>query len=421
MVLFRAVLPPHPRPFPPKRGTMGKRVNRSPTNQPQYLKVILAMSHRPVNHAPSRRIPSLDGLRALSILLVMLGHAQSTMDAPASLQGFLVIVADASLGVSIFFVISGYLITGLLLNENKKYGVISLKDFYIRRFFRIIPAFWFFLAVICCLAWAGYITVTRRDAWTAFLFVRNYQLSTSWWIGHSWSLSVEEQFYLLWPLSLVFLGKRRATYLAVGIILISPALRILTYFLLPGWKGNIGIMLHTRADCLMFGCSAALLADSTRFQSLLARAFAYKAHWIAACFLFLVDPLLALKLRGGYTLSLGFTFQGVGILLLLIWLVRNENSLIGKLFNAGPVVHVGVLSYSLYLWQQLFLTPLNTTFAGRFPLNLLCAFVVAELSYFVVERQFLALRERFRWGTQLRARVPSIEPVATSAAVPSGV
>jgi len=136
-----------------------------------------------------KRIPSLDGLRALSILLVVIGHWAGT-------YGFPVALSYAFLGVRIFFVISGYLITTLLLQERSQTTTISLSEFYVRRAYRILPAATVFLATML---------ITRRQELTwyhaamAVLYLADFDPTRPMFFGHLWSLSVEEQFYLLWP------------------------------------------------------------------------------------------------------------------------------------------------------------------------------------------------------------------------------
>jgi peptidoglycan/LPS O-acetylase OafA/YrhL len=139
------------------------------------------------------RIPSLDGVRAISILLVIAGHwtETHTTGVKADIAG-----AFANLGVRIFFVLSGYLITRLLLEEQATTGEISLRQFYLRRARRILPASLFFMLTV-------FIWYHRELRWqhalAALLYVTNFDPGHPWFLGHLWSLSVEEQFYFLWP------------------------------------------------------------------------------------------------------------------------------------------------------------------------------------------------------------------------------
>jgi peptidoglycan/LPS O-acetylase OafA/YrhL len=167
--------------------------------------------HTPVKN--KRSIPSLDGLRALSIFVVIIAHCNWYL--PAAIQdslAFRVVIGNGSLGVAIFFVISGYLITGLLLREFDKTGTVSLKRFYFRRTLRIFPPFYAFLAVVGLL-WAMGVAMVGVDL-RSFLAAATYTVAyypgmKMGMIFHSWSLSIEAQFYLLWPLTFLIWHRRQ--------------------------------------------------------------------------------------------------------------------------------------------------------------------------------------------------------------------
>ncbi len=356
-----------------------------------------------------RRISGLDGLRAVSILLVLLGHAGETLPVHTAWTDTLVLfLGNSRGGVLTFFVISGYLITYLLRRELEGRGRVSLRGFYLRRVLRIFPAFYTYLLVIAALALAGLVTMRASELLSAGTFTLNYWLvlpfdtdtsSGYWFIGHFWTLALEEQFYLLWPLSLVLLGLRRARWVAVALIALTPALRLVTYLLWPDLRENIGTMLHTSSDSLMIGCLLALLQGEGWFETRVKVLVSAGTAAVAALFLFVVSPVLAERFGGMYVLPVGTTLDAFAIGLILLYLTRHPASAVGKVLNARPVVFVGVLSYSLYLWQQLFLTPLNRTVFGVFPLNLAACFVVAWLSYRLIEKPFLRLRDRQRLRT----------------------
>src|ERR1700722_13578240 len=158
------------------------------------------------------RIPSLDGLRAIAISLVFIGHA-----AAQTAEGghFFFLWVYANFGVQIFFVISGYLITTLLLREHDRTGSISLADFYRRRAYRILPAAYAFILTIFVLQWK---TLTKWDVSSSLLYLLNYDSGRPWNLGHLWSLSVEEQFYLLWPLTLLLFFRNRVKILAAAFL-----------------------------------------------------------------------------------------------------------------------------------------------------------------------------------------------------------
>jgi len=348
------------------------------------------------------RIASLDGLRAVSIALVVGYHAVNAatqIRVHRDYEGPWQHLLNGGLGVSIFFVISGFLITHLLLREMRKSGTISLKDFYIRRTFRIWPAFFFYLGIVVLLYWFHVIGIARRDVVAAGTFVFNYVPHVgNPLVAHSWSLAVEEQFYLFWPIVLLLLGSRRATWIALAFVLICPVLRLMEVLLLPA--SNMFIvrmweMTHTRIDTLMFGCLVALTAEQTKVQRIIDRCLALRLHWVGLVYLFYGRSFLSLFLPSSVRLAIDDSLLGLSITLLIVWLVRYATSPVGRVFNSRVLVHLGAISYSLYLWNPIFCVPQNKGWTGMFPANVLCSIAMAEVSYFAIEQPFLRARSRF--------------------------
>lgn len=350
---------------------------------------------------PTRNIPSLDGLRAISIGLVIFSHCAAIMS--RSFRG--IPVREVSLvgqqGVDVFFVISGFLITYLLLKEVGASGSISLRRFYLRRFFRIFPAFYFFLFVLGLLALAGAISLNAHGYICAATYTYNYCRTASGWVlGHCWSLSLEEQFYLLWPPCLVLLGRKKSTYVAIAIIVLSPVSRGVSYFVAPSFRGAEGIMLHTRLDTIMFGCLIALLYEHAIFNRLSKR-FLYPGLVMMSAFLFLiVSPFIEARFQAKYAWTIGYTLRALFISVVLVYAMQNPVSLLGRILNGRVIRHIGVISYSLYLWQQLFTGP----YAFWFPLNLLVVLACAETSFLLVERPAFRLRDKI----EKKVRAPAL-------------
>ena len=346
----------------------------------------------------SNRLPSLDGLRAVSICMVVIGHCSSTI--PGLSRTALTLVrffGNGGLGVSIFFVISGFLITTLLVREYQATQHLNLKNFYIRRAFRIFPAFYAYWLVVLVLELFGCIQVSHSDLFSSAVYIWNYvpRNVDTWFLGHTWSLSVEEQFYLLWPLILAFVTPKRATSVAIALIVAEPFLRISSYFLLPSSRPLIGMMVHTRADSLMIGALLALVSLDEVQRGLVKRIAALPLIPVGGLCFLLADALLTRFFGGKYLLPIGYTVQNVAIAILVTYVVYLDTTPLARFLNQAAIVHLGVISYSLYIWQQLFLTTKNTTITGRFPLNIVCALLVAELSYFFLEKPFLRWRRRF--------------------------
>lgn len=357
-----------------------------------------------VHSQPEGRIVGLDGLRGISILLVLAGHGWSTLP---STWGFAVLapyLANAKLGVQTFFVISGFLITYLLRREREKTGTISLKAFYVRRVLRIFPALYVFLLVLTLIRKLGWISTTYADIVISGTFLTNYKhflpFSSNedyWFVGQFWTLSLEEQYYLLWPATILIFGMLRAEKLALLIVLTAPFARIATYFAFPGSRGQLGMMLHTGADPIMVGCLAALWQGRPLFEKMLNRLSSWYWPSSTLLFLFVVSPWLNDRFRGMYSVTVGISFNSIAVAFLMLWVIRHPRSFPVRLLSTPLARHVGVLSYSLYLWNPLFLTPnKNQSWTGAFPTNFFICFVIAELSYWVVERPFLRLRDYYR-------------------------
>ena len=332
-----------------------------------------------------QRIPSLDGLRAISITLVILSHLVKwrhvTLDR---------VETYGILGVHVFFVLSGYLITNLLLREYDRSCTISLRDFYIRRAFRIFPAAFVFVAVVIVLYW-------HQLRWyhvaAALAYVANMDLSRPWFFGHLWSLSIEEQFYLLWPFA-VKKWHRHKSVILLCVFLATPVFRTALYALRI--RNGIAGSLPVYADQLAIGCLLAVFAP--RLPKI--RGYVAVAMLMVVIFepwfsgsspartlfqLFVLRPLLHLSIAG---------------------LVLHVIQVPYRALNWSPVAWLGKISYSVYLWQELFCS--NPTLHLGYAL-VLPALACACLSYYLVEQPMLRLREKL---ARNQPRSPSLSPVA---------
>lgn len=213
----------------------------------------------------TRSIPSLDGLRGVSILLVMLGHARGTRGFSSWIPPL--VTDHASLGVQIFFVISGYLITTLILDEERTTGKISLNLFYARRTIRIFPPLYLFLLCLTIGLWTGMIELPRYNLLFAATYMMNFVPSgTGTWVtGHLWSLSAEEQFYLVWPAAIRFAGRARALAFAAILAVTCPLLALA----LVQTKHQLGFrVLGVFSDSIACGCVLAGIMPWLRGQKL---------------------------------------------------------------------------------------------------------------------------------------------------------
>lgn len=331
-------------------------------------------------------LPSLDGFRGISILIVVLGHAFNN---PIRLF-------PGSFGVSIFFVISGFLITTLLLKEQTVSGTIHLKQFYIRRVLRIFPVAYLYLFVLVLLKFIFDLKIPATSFLSAALYMRNtsilYAPVWEWPTGHYWSLSVEEQFYLLFP----FILKRN---LKLYIVIIISLLIIIPLANIP--YDNHSIQSHFLLVFveILRGLSGILIGSL--FSILLYFGFIpphpiKKGKGIISLFLLLIAALIHSRLLLSIPAAAA---QPIIALLIIINLAESKNFFF-RFLNNRVLVYIGKLSYSLYIWQQLF--TLNQPWANSFKggnsivLNLAALALVSFISYNFYEKYFLNLKNRLR-------------------------
>jgi peptidoglycan/LPS O-acetylase OafA/YrhL len=345
-------------------------------------------------------LSSLDGLRAFSIVLVFICHGAAGSGHTTSLTNYL-----GPLGVTIFFVISGTLITWLMLREKEETGVLSLQDFYVRRALRILPLFWLLILCVLALRSLHLISISGWDIFRAFTFTHDYPFRAhgeyAWWLGHTWSLSVEEQFYLLWPSLFALLPRKKSMALAGTIAFSGPVLLLASYYLLPFFRSHEGFMFHTRVDALMMGCFAAYLLDSPRWRERIKKIPAGPVLLASSLFVLAVVPYalgcfpLHSLARNLVTLIMP-SLSALAIAASLLTLVAGKTGIVHALFNQPAVAHLGKLSYSLYIWQQLLLSPYSISTVPSLLWRVLAIYGMSLCSFNLVEMPFLKLRKKFR-------------------------
>jgi peptidoglycan/LPS O-acetylase OafA/YrhL len=288
------------------------------------------------------------------------------------------------------------LICGRLLDENERTGGISLGSFYIRRVFRILPPAFAYLALVGALALAGFIVVIPREWLSSVFFSRNYIVmppDSGWYTGHFWSLAVEEHFYLIWPAALMSLGSSRARRYTPLIAIGVAIWRVADFHLFHGqiWPGvlsdSVYVRTDTRFDGLLWGCWIALIASVPAYRAILVRRLSATAITILivaliACIA--LDPPLQMA------------WEAFLVPIILVGTVLNPRMLFSRFLEMSPMRWIGRISYSLYVWQQLFLVgskvprPLPFGRVQEWPLNIVVVFVCASASYYLLERPLVA-------------------------------
>lgn len=332
----------------------------------------------PVSGPSSRdmRIHSLQGVRAICIALVLLAHASGTHNC------FQSAVAESygNPGVRIFLILSGYLITSQLVKEREQTGRISLPSFYARRAYRIFPAAYVFMVVAIGIHWT---VLSRTNIVTALTYTVNYYPQGNHMLGHLWSLGVEEQFYLVWPLCLLLFFRKRV-WIVAAVIAAGPLLRILFWLL---WRrAGLEHPFPVYMDALATGAAVSVLEPRLRaIQSL----FLSRKFIVAPCLTLLV-PLTQFWNNRVYE-TIGFSVFHVGVALSLLHVMERRYAFL----NSSPMVWLGEVSYSLYLWQQFFFDRRSSALWAAFPLNVVLALLLAAASYYLVEQPCLKLRDRW--------------------------
>ncbi|WP_321795380.1 acyltransferase [Caballeronia sp. J97] len=351
-------------------------------------------------------VQELTGLRCVAVTMVVIGHAQHMID--GGYTGWLAPlrwISDGRLGVLIFFVLSGYLITSILNAEWKTSGAIRLLPFYIKRALRIWPAFHTYLAIVAMLSLAGLVDIDFRQIAIAALHLWNYSavagmaaLNTThadgaWYLGHFWTLALEEQFYWFWPPLLFHIVRTGSQRALVALIVLVPLVRIATYFAAPSLRGQLSMMLHTGIDPILVGCYVALNKDALAARIAALPWGAFIPSTIVLLLLFAMPPLQA-RLGGLWLATYGTTIEAAMVGFVIVLLVSRKDFWFSRLLRTAPFVYVGTISFSLYLWQQLF-SNVHSPVAFRFPLCVMGALLAATASYCLIETPFLRIKDRF--------------------------
>ena len=312
-----------------------------------------------------------------------------------------------------FFAISGFLITMLLVREFDRSGTISMKGFYWRRSLRILPAYVAFLLVVFVLTRIGTVAMSPSDWAAALTYTVNFVREPSWAVGHVWSLSVEEQFYLVWPLLVMMLSPARARVVVLGYLIGAFVTRVVIWAFFPHQIHLIEDLTPLRLDAIATGCLLALLASEARFRTVMTRVASFVPALAVLAMVALAVSYAASQRITAYGVTLSYSFEAC-CMALIIWSMANSpQTRLGRVLETRPFVIVGLLSYSLYLWQQLFMIRDGHSILTMFPLNVLLAGLVAAVSYYVIELPFLRIKDR------KPASAPTIAPAPAPAVAPS--
>lgn len=354
-------------------------------------------------------IPSLDGIRCVAVLTVFLGHSQFGVALPYW-PGFV--------GVTIFFFLSGYLITTLLRKEHQGTGRVSLGRFYLRRALRILPPAWLAITVAVIVGAIGWVAADTT-VWGVLAETLNY---TNYYIVFQgrdglppdttqfWSLAVEEHYYLVIPIALLLLWKTRASLRTIGWTMFGIALLVPLWRIYLGMTGASFDRLYTstdtRFDALLLGTALALLANPALGDPI-PRWISKRLGLVASAGVVIFIACAATPILT-FRLSIADTIECLALVPIFWFITTRPDGVAGRLLNSRVMVHLGVLSFSIYLFHRLALS-LGENLFGQSILadlaGLVLTIATAEVVYRLVEKPCARLRRRLEAAARDRASV----------------
>jgi peptidoglycan/LPS O-acetylase OafA/YrhL len=373
-----------------------------------YLKQLAHKLSADITEVPAvlqqSHFPALDGLRGLAILLLVFGHFG--VNYYTWRYG---VLFNSTTGVHIFFVLSGFLITTLLIKEKLRNGRISLKHFYIRRALRILPVAWLFLLVLAGLNHVFELHIRLFDFIAAMLFFKNMPMPQEPYTAHFWSLAAEEQFYLAFPILLAF-NIRWYTIVSLAIVIVVPMVCIIDYFAPALFASNAALHLLARICNYTFWKGPVIILIGSVLSLLMFKGIIkpekLKANQFLSLAILLIGIIIHAKTFLLYTKYLSEYLSAMLVGLALVITISQKDSL-SKILSHAVLTTLGMLSYSIYIWQELFAGPRSLQpwmqYFMQVPLWAAIGFkfiflaIIVSFS-FIFESRFLKLKDKFHYA-----------------------
>jgi peptidoglycan/LPS O-acetylase OafA/YrhL len=356
-----------------------------------------------------KHIKGYDGLRAFSILLVVLNHLGMDEWWPQTeffnTRFFQLFSGNA--GVNVFFTLSGFLITMILIREKEAKGRINFKHFFIRRFLRLLPSLIIFYLMVFVLMATGFVDAEYIGLLVSMFYLYNFvpELFYIPELGHTWSLALEEQFYFTWPfvLNWFYKGKKIPYILIAGVLICVVAMYAGLHWYIPfEHDGKVHSLLQDgfkphrfflpAVAPILIGCVLAywISRHGSNLKKLILKNNAVTLLKVVV--LYCAGLYLPVSM-----LPVAFIFQAMGVAILLAWLYYHQDAKFTSALEWAPLVYIGKISYGIYVYQGLFLTtgPTGELLIQQFPLNIFLVAILAILSYHFVEKPVLKLKAKY--------------------------
>ncbi len=373
----------------------------------------------------SRRYPELDGLRGLAITSVLVWHYIPCMASlewapPGSFAGRLMLALGLTWGgVDLFFVLSGFLLGGTLLDQRESPRYFA--TFYLRRAFRILPPCFILLFLLQCGVFDSVTPAIQEQSqdvpwWSHWAFVQNFFMAQSGSygpFGQSWSLAVEEQFYLLLPLIIRLTSTQRLWMWLVFGVVSATLVRLTLYWLHPHGLLAGYVLLPCRWDSLLLGVMAAWALRQTRWRPWLQSPAGIRASWIVLSVSLCVLAVLGIKSQKTASFGMtagGYTMLGIAsVCVLLLAHTLEESHWLRRILRTRWLIFMGAVSYTVYLWHPHFISAAwhlvgasvhevyDWATVGAAVGSLAACLVLAWVSYHLLERPLMRLGHSFRY------------------------
>lgn len=372
-----------------------------------YLKELYTKLSTDINTVPrslqQNHFPALDGMRGVAILLLLFGHFNINY-----YTWHYGVIFNSTTGVHIFFVLSGFLITTLLLKEKLRNGRISLKYFYIRRALRILPLACLFLLVLVGLNYAFDLHIRAFDFLASIFFIKNMPIRQEPYTAHFWSLAVEEQFYLTFPILLSF-NIRWYTILSLAIVVFVPMVCIVNYFAPVLFSGNAALHFISRACNYAFWKGPVIILIGSVSSILVFKGVInperIKANRFLSLALLLIAVIIHAKIFLYYTRYLSEYLSAILVGMVIV-ITISQKDVLSKILSNVVLTTIGMVSYSIYIWQELFAGPRGfqpwMQYFTQLPVwgMILAKFIFLTIIVsfsFAFETKFLKLKDKFHY------------------------